>query len=64
MNRTTFFRSLILVSIVFSTTTFTQELKYLVYDKDQIPNSEYRERRERFMGEIGKEAAAVFFSAS
>ncbi len=63
MIRATFLRSLILVSILFSTTAFTQGLKYLVYDKDQIPGSAYKERRERLMGEIGTEAAAIFFSA-
>ena len=61
MIRTTFLRSLILLSILFSTAAFTQGLKYLVYDKDQIPGSAYKERRERLMGEIGTEAAAIFF---
>ena len=64
MKRTPLLCSLILLSIAFSATAFTQELNYLVYDRDQIPGSEYKERRERLMGEIGPEAAAIFFSAS
>jgi Xaa-Pro aminopeptidase len=64
MNRIALLHLLTLLSIVFSSTAFTQDLKYLVYDKDQIPSSEYKERRERFMGEIGTQAAAIFFSAS
>lgn len=64
MKRNPIFYCLLLLSMLFSPAAFPQDLKYLVYDKDQIPNSVYKERRERFMGEIGTEAVSMFFSAS
>jgi Xaa-Pro aminopeptidase len=64
MTQNAFLRSVIFLSIIFSAAAFSQELKYLVYDKDQIPNSVYKERRERFMADIGAEAVSIFFSAS
>lgn len=53
-----FFLSLNLATIVCS-----QELNYLIYDKDQIPNSTYRSRRDKLVEELGKDAVAILYSA-
>jgi Xaa-Pro aminopeptidase len=55
-------RSLFL-AVNLSTILYSQELKYLVYDRDQIPSSAYHSRRDRLVEEIGNDAVAVFFSA-
>lgn len=39
------------------------ELKYLQYDTDLIPPSEYKARRDSVMSMIGPNAAAIFYSA-
>jgi len=54
---------IVLLSLLISASAVSQSLNYLVYDKDQTPASAYKERRERFMKEIGTGAAAIFFSA-
>ncbi|MGA7160321.1 MAG: aminopeptidase P N-terminal domain-containing protein [Bacteroidota bacterium] len=64
MSRTLIYTCLILSLVEFSPAAFTQDLKYLVYDQDEIPGSVYKQRRERFMGEIGTDAVSIFFSAS
>ncbi|HTY10174.1 MAG TPA: aminopeptidase P N-terminal domain-containing protein [Bacteroidota bacterium] len=64
MNRKNFVLVLLCVSILVPARSFSQGLKYLTYDKDQTPSSEHKERRERFMHDIGADAVAVFFSAT
>jgi Xaa-Pro aminopeptidase len=39
-----------------------QDLKYLEYDTDLIPGQVYKERREKLMQQIGKEAVAIFYT--
>ena len=60
-------RSILLVAVisfVCAVQALPQDLKYLVYDKDQIPASVYKQRRERLMKELGGDAAVFLFSAS
>ena len=64
MKRNIVLHSLIVFSLALSVPALSQDLKYLIYDKDQPPSSAFKERRERFMAEIGREAAAIFFSAT
>ena len=64
MNRKIVYCSVLLLLLIISGSSVCQELKYLVYDKDETPASAYRERRERFMKEVGTEAMAIFFSAA
>ncbi|HTR82566.1 MAG TPA: aminopeptidase P N-terminal domain-containing protein [Bacteroidota bacterium] len=54
----------VLLTFLFSPKAFTQDLKYLVYDTDQVSPSVYKERREKFMKEVGGQAVAVFFSST
>ncbi len=63
MNSNRIFRAVILLSLASFAGAFSQDMKYLVYDKDQTPPSAFRERRERFMKEIGADALAIFFTA-
>jgi Xaa-Pro aminopeptidase len=46
--------------ILFVTGVGAQDLKYLEYDSDLPPGQVYKERRERFMEQIGNEAVAIF----
>lgn len=47
----------------FAAIVYPQELNYLVYDGDQIPNSIYRSRRDKFVEELGEDAVAILYSA-
>ena len=53
--------SLVLVAWV---SGFSQDLRYLVYDKDETPPSVYSGRRERFLKEVGENSVAILFSAT
>jgi len=61
-SRSVFIRIFVL-SLNFATIVYSQELNYLVYDRDQIPNSIYRSRRDRLVEELGKDAVAILYSA-
>lgn len=54
--------SLLLLAVV-CTLAVSQDMKYLVYDEDLTPDSVYRSRRYRLVGDLGTGAVAIFFSA-
>ena len=55
---------LFVLSLACTVQLLPQDLKYLIYDRDQIPASVYEQRRERLMKELGGEATAFLFSAT
>lgn len=54
-----------IVALFLNLTTIvcSQELNYLVYDRDQIPNSVYRSRRDALISELGTDAVAILYAA-
>lgn len=57
------FLAIFLCSVSFSVAQNESALKYLQYDIDIIPPSEYKMRRDSVMKMIGNDAAAIFYSA-
>lgn len=58
-----FRRSSFVFCVLFPLLLFAQDLRYIEYDKDLLPPSFHKDRREKVMKEIGQDAVAILYSA-